>query len=100
MSYERLMAMQIKDEAAYEKYRAAMFPILQKYGGGFRYDFQVSKVLKAEAAHPINRVFAIYFRDEAAKDAFFADPEYVAIREKFFVPAVEAATQIAGYERK
>ncbi len=99
MSYERLMALQVRDEAAYQRYRKAMVPILERYGGGFRYDLQVSVVLKSEAPHPINRVFVIYFKDEPSKDAFFADPDYQSVRAEHYVPAVEAATQIAGYRR-
>jgi uncharacterized protein (DUF1330 family) len=99
MSYERLMAMLVKDEKSYSTYREKMFPILQLYGGGFRYDFQIANVLKNDAPHKINRVFAIYAKDKASMDAFFTDPAYKSVREEYFEKSVEAFTLIADYER-
>lgn len=54
MSYEMLVGLQIKDDDLYTKYREAMTPLLKTYGGGFRYDFKVSSVLKNEDGRPIN----------------------------------------------
>ncbi|MCE9595295.1 MAG: DUF1330 domain-containing protein [Planctomycetes bacterium] len=99
MTHENLVALDVADPSSYQKYRDAMRPLLEAAGGGFRYDFEIARTLRAEAKHPINRVFAIYFRDRAAKEAFFADPEYRAIRERFFTPAVRAVTVIAEYDR-
>lgn len=97
MAFEMLYAMHVTDAASYATYRENMTPILASYGGGFRYDFVVAEVLKAEATHPINRVFCIFFRDEAAKEAFFEDPAYKHVRETYFAPAVAASTCIATY---
>jgi hypothetical protein len=76
-----------------------MRPLLHARGGDFRYDFEVARTLRSEATHPINRLFAIHFPTSAAKDAFFADPEYRAIRARFYEPAVRARTVLAEYER-
>lgn len=99
MPYEMVVALHVVDEAGYGEYRKAMTPLLEESGGGFRYDFIVSRILKAEASHPINRVFAIYFPDKTAKEMFFARPDYLAIRRKFFDASVPARTTIAEYTR-
>jgi len=99
MAYERLVGLQVVDEGLYRAYREAMTPILKGYGGGFRYDFKIQEVLQGEAAHPINRVFLMVFQDLESKNAFFNDPGYKAIRQKFYEPAVLNSTVIAEYER-
>lgn len=99
MPFEAVRGLNVIDEAGYEKYREAMTPILARYGGGFRFDFIVAKTLKADAPHPINRVFAIYFADRASKDAFFADPAYKQVRATYFEPAVRGVTLIGEYDR-
>ena len=99
MAYEVLTAMEVTDPKLYGEYRKAMKPILEGFGGGFRYDFWIKETLQSEAPHPINRVFAIYFRDKDSRDAFFADPAYKLIRKKYFESSVNARTVIAEYER-
>jgi uncharacterized protein (DUF1330 family) len=96
--YVAVYGAQVDDEATYSRYREAMTPILHAHGGGFRYDFAVSRVLISETAPPINRVFMIGFSSRAAADALFADPRYVAVRRALFESAVSAITQLAGYE--
>ena len=94
----RLYGAQVDDEATYQRYREAMMPLLHEHGGGFRYDFAVSRVLISETSPPINRVFMIGFPSRAAADALFRDPRYLAVRRALFDPAVAAITQLAGYE--
>jgi uncharacterized protein (DUF1330 family) len=99
MSYELLVALNVNDPQIYSDYRAAMTPILLRYGGGFRYDFIVAETLKQEATHPINRVFVIAFTTEDHKTSFFADPEYQAVKKQFFDHSVLESTIIARYGR-
>lgn len=99
MALENLVGLDVSDDASYQAYREAMTPILTRYGGGFRYDFRVGEVLKSESDARINRLFIIHFPDRGAKDGFFADPEYAAVRARFFAPAVKAVTILAEYER-
>ncbi len=99
MSYERVVGLQVKNDDRYDQYRAAMRPLLEKVGGGFRYDFKVSEVLKNEEGRPINRVFMIYFENKEKSDQFFSDPEYIKIRQEYFESSVEATTIISEYER-
>lgn len=96
--FEMMVAMDIASEEAYAAYRAAMTPILESYGGRFRFDFIVSQALKSEASHKINRVFALHFPARDARDAFFADAAYKKVRAQFFDQAVAGRTLIAEYD--
>lgn len=75
----------------------AMTPILQRFGGGFRYDFKVAEIVHTATEASINRVFTIHFADRASKDSFFADPLYLEAKAAFFEGAVEATTILAEY---
>jgi|RhiMethySRZTD1v2_1073278.scaffolds.fasta_scaffold2811684_2 uncharacterized protein (DUF1330 family) len=99
MPFEMLVGLHVVDRGLYQEYRSAMRPMLEAAGGGFRYDFEVGATLRSEAPHPITRLFAIYFRDRAAKDAFFADEHYADIKARFFAKAVRGTTVLAEYER-
>ena len=59
MPFEQWIGLAISDEDLYRKYREGMTPILERYGGSFRYDLVIASVLKAEVEQPIDRVFAI-----------------------------------------
>jgi len=99
MAVERLVGLFVKDDDLYQKYRENMMPILQEYGGAFGYDFKVSEVLKSEVKAPINRVFTLCFANEDSLNGFFADENYLQVRNKYFEPSVSATTIIAKYER-
>lgn len=99
MTHEMMVGLDVRDDAAYARYREAMAPLLAAHGGGFRYDFTIARVLKSASEHAINRVFAIYFASAAQKDAFFAHPEYRAIRARYFEAAVAGTTIFGSYER-
>lgn len=99
MTHEMMVGLTVTDDDVYQQYRAAMAPLLAAHGGGFRYDFTVAKVLKSASEHPINRVFAIYFGSEAQKNAFFAHPDYLAIKARFFTRSVAGTTIFGSYER-
>lgn len=99
MAHEMIVGLQIKDSATYQQYREAMKPLLEQYGGGFRYDFKIQETLKSASPKPINRVFAIYFKDVASMEEFFSHPEYLKIKEEYFEKSVDATTIISSYER-
>jgi uncharacterized protein (DUF1330 family) len=99
MAVETLVALNVVDDEEYQAYRDQMMPILHRYGGGFGYDFRVSEVLRSETDAPINRVFTIHFPDEATKDAFFSNPEYLEIKQRHFQTSVTDITLVATYER-
>lgn len=98
MAYETLNGAAVSDAALYAEYRAEMMPLLEASGGAFRFDCEVSRVLKGEVPDGINRVFVIRFPDRRAKEAFFAGEEYRAIRARLFDRAVKAFQVIAEYE--
>lgn len=99
MTYETMVGLTVTDDASYQRYRDAMAPLLALHGGGFRYDFTIDQVLKSASEHPINRVFAIYFGSRPQMEAFFAHPDYLAIRARFFESAVKGVTIFGSYER-
>ena len=99
MPHERIVGLTVTDDAAYQEYRAAMGPLLEAHGGGFRFDFTIAEVLKSSSDHPINRVFAIYFADRERMAAFYANAEYRRIKAAFFEPSVAGATVIGEYDR-
>ncbi|MGE0328160.1 MAG: DUF1330 domain-containing protein [Polyangiaceae bacterium] len=97
-AFHTLVALEVGDQAGYAQYRAAMFPILERYGGGFSYDFEVGKLLKAPTDAKLNRVFVISFPSAEASQRFFADPAYLAVRQQHFEPAVRVTQKVADWE--
>ena len=98
MAIVTLVGLQIVDEEEYQTYRDQMMPILERYDGGFGYDFKVSEVLKSKTKAPINRVFTISFPDQDSKDSFFSNNEYLKIRQRHFEKSVTDTTIIATYD--
>lgn len=96
--YVILLGLDVRDDALYAEYRAAMLPILEEYRGYFEYDLTVGKLLKSKGNEPINRVFTISFPNREARARFFADDRYVAVRARYFEPAVAKAIQIAEFD--
>ena len=99
MAIEMLVGLNVVDEEAYESYRKAIGPILALHSGGFGYDFKVAETLESEANVAINRVFTIYFPTEDLREAFFANSDYIGIKERFFDRGVADTTIIATYEK-
>jgi uncharacterized protein (DUF1330 family) len=98
MSYELLVGLQVTDSNKYLQYRQEMMPLLEKYGGGFRYDFLIKETLKSETENEINRVFVIYFKDKESMGLFFNDTEYLQIKHELYVDSVTATTILSEYE--
>jgi uncharacterized protein (DUF1330 family) len=94
-----MVGITVTDEAGYQRYRDAMAPLLQAHGGGFRCDFTIERVLKSDGRHPINRVFVISLGSMQQKEAFFAHPEYLAIKAQHFETAVAAVTVFGAWDR-
>jgi uncharacterized protein (DUF1330 family) len=99
MAFERLVGLHVSDPEGYARYREGMGPVLRRYGGGFRYDFEVAETLRSESDHPINRVFVIGCPDRETMERFFQDPEYLRVRARWFDGSVTGHTTIAAYER-
>lgn len=93
-----IYGLEVRDEPLYTRYRAAMAPILQRYGGAFGYDFMVSKVFKSEGTAPINRLFTMRFPSAQRAADFFADPGYLSVRAELFEGAVAAITKVASFD--
>ena len=95
---EILVGLYVVDNDGYQAYRDAMSPLLERMGGGFRYDFTIAKTLKSAAGHPINRVFIIYFPNGQTRDRFFGDEPYREIKKRLFETSVKGTTIIGEYE--
>ncbi len=98
MAYERIMGLDVIDDQEYQKYREAMTPILKSFGGSFGFDFRVSEVLLSKTADNINRVFTIAFPNQKQMDDFFANPDYLVVKEKYFNKSVKSKTTISLHE--
>jgi uncharacterized protein (DUF1330 family) len=95
---ERLIGLRVTNEELYAAYRAHMLPLLEERGGSFGVDVRVAEVLKNPGTEPFNRLFTIRFPSVEAHDAFFADPEYLAVRRRFFEPSVAYTARLGRYE--
>mgnify|MGYP003636681243 FL=1 len=100
MSYERIMGLNIINDGDYQKYREGMIPILHSYGGSFGFDFKVNEVLISKKNDSINRVFTIDFPSKEIMDQFFTDPQYLAVKAKYFDSAVRTVTIISMHEKQ
>jgi uncharacterized protein (DUF1330 family) len=97
---ETLMALNVVDADLYAKYRANMRPLLEAHGGKFGLDLWVAEVLHAPPEQkPFNRVFTIVFPSLERREAFFSNPEYLAVRKAYFEPSVSATTNLGQLTR-
>jgi uncharacterized protein (DUF1330 family) len=96
---ETLMAVNVVDPDSYAKYRAAMSPLLEAHGGSFGLDLWVGEVLRAPDSKPFNRVFTIVFPSPERREAFFSNPQYLAVRKALFEPSVSAVTELGRLTR-
>jgi uncharacterized protein (DUF1330 family) len=99
MTHELVVGLTVTDEDLYAQYRNAMAPLLAAHGGGFRYDFRIAERSTSASDHAINRVFTIHFADRERMEAFFAHPDYRAIKSRFFERAVGGTTILGAYDR-
>jgi len=95
---EILMALRVTDEDMYARYRAHMTPLLQACGGTFGVDVRVAEVLKNPGTEPFNRLFTIRFPSLSTHEAFFSDPDYLSVRERFFAGSVAYVVRLGRYE--
>ena len=93
------MAIYVKDDEEYQKYREGMTPILHSFGGSFGYDFKIQEVLISKTTEEINRVFTIDFPSKEVMDDFFSDVGYLAVQEKHFNHSVLSKTVISMHEK-
>ncbi|MBU0911379.1 MAG: DUF1330 domain-containing protein [Gammaproteobacteria bacterium] len=98
MAVELLVGLQVNNPELYAEYRRLMTPLLHQHQGDFGCDFVVQQSLKP-ADNAINRVFTIYFASQELLDNFFSHPDYLAIRQQFFEPAVAASHILASYQK-
>lgn len=93
------MGLHVTDDDEYQKYRQGMVPILESYGASFRFDFKIAEVLISESDCEINRVFVIDFPSKGKMDQFFADPNYLAVRNRHYEASVSESTIISLHQQ-
>jgi uncharacterized protein (DUF1330 family) len=94
---EILIGVHVIDEAGYAKYRAEMTPLLEAHGGRFVLDVRVAEILRASSPAAFNRLFVMRFPSARVRDAFFANPDYMAIRARLFEPSVSEMVRLGDY---
>jgi uncharacterized protein (DUF1330 family) len=99
MSFERIMGIEVINKEEYQKYREYMTPILHSFGGSFGFDFNVNEVLTSKTESVINRVFTIEFPSKEVMDTFFTDPNYLAVKDRYFKHSVKSVTTISMHEK-
>jgi uncharacterized protein (DUF1330 family) len=95
---EILVGLRVTNEGMYGDYRAHMMPLLTARGGSFGVDLRVGEILKNPGTEPFNRLFTIRFPSLTEYDAFFADPDYLAVRKRYFEPSVAHVAIIGRYQ--
>lgn len=98
VAHELLVAMHVVDDDGYQAYRDAMKPILAAHGGGFGFDFDTTAERTGALSHPVTRVFGIHFPSPDARDQFFGDPAYAAVKAAHYERSVDAFTVLAEYD--
>jgi len=99
MSFERIMGIEVTNDKEYQLYRENMMPILHSFGGSFGFDFKINEVLKSKTDNAINRVFTLDFPSKEIMEEFFTNSDYLAVKEKYFLNAVNSVTTISMHEK-
>ena len=74
-----IVNVEVKDPAAYERYRAGVPALIAKHGGEYLVRGGKPEVL--EGSWNLSRVALLRFPDRAAAMAFMEDPEYRPLKE-------------------
>lgn len=88
MSHTLLVCLDVSDVESYARYRQHMQPLLTEHQGQFVLDVEGGSPRVPHAPFPANRVLVIRFASEVSARAFFSDPAYVSVKERWFTPAV------------
>jgi uncharacterized protein (DUF1330 family) len=96
--FDRTIGLEVLDDTLYSQYRAEMTPLLEAAGGRFILDVRVSEVLRGPDGARFNRLFTLRFPSESDSIRFFADPGYLAIRERLFTRSVGQVHLLAAHQ--
>ncbi|MEM6930404.1 MAG: DUF1330 domain-containing protein [Myxococcota bacterium] len=88
MTHRVLVHLTITDTEGYAAYRAGMEPILAEHGGRFVLDVEGGTRHHHDAPFAPGRTLLIEFPDADRAGAFYANPAYVAVRDRWFRPSV------------
>ncbi|MEO0603384.1 MAG: DUF1330 domain-containing protein [Myxococcota bacterium] len=88
MTHRVLVHLTITDAEGYAAYRAGMEPILAEHGGRFVLDVEGGTRIHHDAPFAPGRTLLIEFPDAGRAEAFYANPAYVDVRDRWFTPSV------------
>ncbi len=74
-----------------------MAPLLAAHAFGL--DLWLVEALRAPGPKPFNRMFTIILPSAGRRDAFFSNPEYLAVRKALFEASVSAVTELGRLTR-
>jgi uncharacterized protein (DUF1330 family) len=72
-----IVNIEVTDPPAFERYRAAVPPVIAKHGG--RYLVRGGEMRRLEGERPWHRLVVLEFPTRDAAEAFYADPEYAPL---------------------
>jgi len=55
-------------------------------------------VLRSPEPVPFNRLFSIRFPSRETYDRFFANPDYLQVRQRYFEPSVKGRVTLGRYQ--
>ena len=72
-----IVNIEVTDPAAFERYRAAVPPVIAKHGG--RYLVRGGELRRLEGERPWHRIVVLEFPSRQAAEACYADPDYAPL---------------------
>lgn len=76
-----VFSVNIHDQATYAEYRRRIAPVMERHGVTIRAEFEVGSTISSVSDDGrANRLAVFLFPTDAAQDAFFEDPAYVAAK--------------------
>jgi uncharacterized protein (DUF1330 family) len=87
---------EVRDPIAFERYRAAVAPVIAAQGG--RYLIRGGKVTHKEGEMPIKRLVMLEFPSPEAAERFYHGEEYRALLELRTASTVSQVLLVEGYD--
>lgn len=90
-----LANIEVTDAAGFERYRAAVPLVIERFGGRYLVRGGASEVV--EGGYPGHRFVVLEFPDRATAEAFWRSPDYAACKELRAGAAEMAVAIVEGY---
>ena len=84
-----IFSLKVTNPKVYARYRAAIAPVLERFGGKIAKEYDVAHALHSDdEAEDVTKIAMFAFPEQAALDAFFADPAYQAAKPDLLASVV------------